>query len=241
VSQPTTTEAALAQTNIFLGTDNLFANTNAGTPNFSNVERADFVASGGITSAADLGVSVFERGVSTAHDAFKIAAITGFDASGNPTFGSLLSFANGSWGATGLSSTAGASGYTVLNGGNTGSFVNTNQTISGQNVGGVLIPLTDLASAGATIYGYSLFATDTAVAGACTLAGLSNINNAACYPTNTAQTSGGIDLMAGNFGILQRDVVQPVPVPPQFIGTAFSALLAALKLRGGKRKNKQVA
>ncbi|MBW4552338.1 MAG: hypothetical protein KME35_14700 [Aphanocapsa sp. GSE-SYN-MK-11-07L] len=238
-SDPSTTEAALAQTNIYLGTDNLFANTSAGnpgTPNFSNVERVDFVNTGGITSAADLGVSIFERGVANGHDAFNIAAITGIDGSGNPTsFGSLLSLVNGSWGTTGLSPTA-SSGYTVLNDGGTGDFANTNQQISGQNVGGVVIPLTDLVSAGTTIFGYALFASDTTVAGACSAIDLLDINNAACYPTTTPQASGGIDLMAGNLGVLREEV--PVPVPPQFVGMILSAVLVAAGKVRSKRKQR---
>ncbi len=239
---PTTTQAALAQTNLFQGTDNLFTNSSSGTANFSNVERADFVVSGGFTSANDLGVSVFERGVTSGHDLFKVAAITGIDGSGNPTsFGSLLTLANGTWGTTALRTTAQTPpsspanpNYTVLNGGTTGTFTNT-ADITGQNIGGVVIRLSELVPSGTTIYGYALFAGDTAVSGTCTATGLADINNTACYPTNTAQANGGIDLMAGNVGII-REVV-PVPVPPQFIGMILSALLAA----AGKVRSKRQA
>jgi hypothetical protein len=244
---PSTTQAALAQTNIFQGTDNLFTNFNDNTPNFSNVERADFLAPGGITSATNLGASIFERGVATGHDSFKIAAITGLDGFGTPnSFGSLLSISN--WGTTPLRTTTQTPAaspanpdYTVLNEGTTGSFTNTANLNNGQNIGGVLIPLSELAAPGTTIYGYALFGNDTIVGGTCTAAGLADINNTACYPTTTAQANGGIDLMAGNFGVLQEVGVVPVPVPPQFIGTALSALLAAWKVRSGKRKNNQVA
>jgi hypothetical protein len=245
---PTTTQAALNQSNIFIGTDNLFANVGDPNGNNSNVERADFLISGGTgtTPEAGLGVVVFERGATNVHDPFTIAAITGIDASGNPTsFGSLFQVASG-WGTTALRTTSQSPpasstspGYTVLREppATTNSFTNTANI--NQNIGGVLIRLSDLVDPGTpTIFGYALFGNDTVVSGGCTADGLVNINNPACYPTATsgATGAGGIDLLAGNVGI-----VREVPVPPQFVGMILPAVLAAAgKVRSNKRKSQAV-
>jgi hypothetical protein len=106
---------------------------------------------------SSLAVSIFDRGTTSGHDAFKIAAITGIDSSGNPTnFGSVITIAQG-WGTSNLrlsSQTPGVNptpnaGYTVLN--NTTSSNNTALTssfrntanVTGENIGGVLITLND--------------------------------------------------------------------------------------------------
>jgi hypothetical protein len=242
IAAPTTTQAALNQNNIFMGTDNLFTN-NSGT-NRSNVERVDFVTSSGFTATSDLGVVVFERGATTGHDKFKIAAITGVDASGNATsFGNLLSIAEG-WGQTNLRTAAqnpaGANpAYTILNGGTAGAGNFTNTSSVTQNIGGVVIQLSELVSGTPTIYGYALFAHDTNVNGSCTAAGLVNIDNTNCYKTNTADANGGIDLLAANVGIVSNRPAA-VPVPPQLLGTVVSALVAAGKVRSSKKKNNSV-
>jgi hypothetical protein len=101
--------------NLFVGTDNVFGNQGDGNGNNNNIERIDSVFSAsGITVNNTLAFAVFERGVATAHDGFKIAAITGVDANGIPTsYGPLITIPAGALAIvfpryirTGLSNTA---------------------------------------------------------------------------------------------------------------------------------------
>jgi hypothetical protein len=232
---PTTTQAALTQNNIYLGTDNLLANQGNGSGNQSDVERADFVLSKGYRATSDVGVTVFERGLSTQHDAFAIAAITGFDSSNNPIYGNLLGYARGSWGTTDLLSGADYVATQILHKATDGQFTRTGNL--SQNIGGELIRLTDLVSANTLVYGYSLFAYDTfaAVSGnTCTLAQLSSVTNTSCYTYNTGDTNnnngGGIDLLAVNLGLTAREgtipISQEVPEPISIIGTILGGIAA---------------
>jgi len=148
-------EAALLSSIINRGTDNLF--TNSGGNNESNIERLDYIYDFGIapTTAAQLGVgfALLERG---GNDAFGIAAITGLDASGNPTsYGSLVSIASSAWGS-GLVS--GGVDTVVVRGPDTSTTYGASANVTSQNLHGVLVTLSDLGvSVGDTIYGYSLF------------------------------------------------------------------------------------
>ncbi len=216
---PTTTQAALASNNLFVGTDNLFANSGNTSGNQSDVERADFVASSGLLVDSLKAVTVFERGATNAHDGFKIAAITGIDGSGNPTgFGTVVQIAQG-WGTSALRvSTQNPApnpspnpNYTVLNN-SSGGYSNTGD-LSGQNIGGILITLNELATVGTTIYGYSLFGSDSASAGC---GNLTSLSNTTCYPQNSLEANGGIDLLAANVGI-----VQAVPEPLNVMGAVM--------------------
>lgn len=211
---PTSTESVLNNNNIFSGTDNLFANTytsgSLNRGNISDVERADFIFNPNqtVNSANALGVTVFERGSlqqgstsNFSHDSFRIAAITGIDNSNpnDPTptaYGSLVSLNRNTWGTNGLTDT---NNYTVVNrSGNTGDFTISDDTgVTGQSIGGVVIPLTDLVSTGTRIYGYSLFAADVSSS--------ANLVDFLSFPTNTstADTAGGIDLLSANLGVAQ--------------------------------------
>jgi hypothetical protein len=247
---PTTTQAALAQNNIYLGTDNLFTNTGNGTAaqgNNSDVERVDFVFSGSYLANSNTAVTVFERGVTTAHDAFAIAAITGFDSSNNPTYGSLLGFTNGSWGTTDLLTSSDYLTASILNNAS-GQFARTGG--NSQNIGGELILLTQLASENTPVYGYSLFAYDTYAAvlvNNCSIAQLSDIANTSCYNYSTGDTGGGaaangggIDLLAANLGVSAlrgTTPVQQVPEPLSIVGTlvgGIGAFVAKKKLKQNK-------
>ena len=172
-------------------------------------------------------MTVFDRGAIGAHDSFAIAAITGFDASSNPIYGSLKSYALG-WGATDLLTSSDYKDYRVLNNG-TGQF---SQTSNGtQTIGGELILLTDLAAANTAVLGYSLFAQDTfnAVANStCTIAQLSNIANTNCYPNTTAEINGGIDLLAVNIGVSTQAGTNPaqIPEPLSIVGTILGGIAA---------------
>jgi len=197
---PTTTQAALQQNNIFLGTDNLFTNTGNSSGNQSDVERVDFIFSRSFTAAANAGVTVFERGATGAHDAFGIAAIVGFDTNNNPLFGNLLRFGAGSWGQPSLT---GGNSYTVLNN-SSGQFAQT-ATVN-QDIGGVLIRLSELATPGTQIFGYALFGPDITVG--------TNLTNFSAFPNNTPETTTGIDLVAANLGITKiRGTIVPEPSP----------------------------
>ncbi len=237
---PTTTAAALAQNNIYLGTDNLFANTGNSSRNQADIERADFVLSRGYNATSDIGVTVFERGAINAHDAFAIAAITGFDAGNNPIYGNLLGYAAGSWGTTDLlSSTRGDLLDTRVLNNQSGQFAGTG-TVN-QNIGGELILLTQLVAANTPVFGYSLFGYDTftAVSGnACPLAQLSSVSNANCYNYSTSDTGGtapnggGLDLLAVNIGVNAREGTTPqlvpeaVPEPLSIVGTILGGIAA---------------
>jgi hypothetical protein len=232
-TQPTTTQAALAQNNIYLGTDNFLTNTGNGAGNQSDVERADFVFSNGYYANSNVGVTVFERGANTAHDVFAIAAITGFDTSSNPIYSSLNRIVSG-WGATDLlTSSSDYKDYLVLNNNATGPFARTN--INNQTIGGELILLTDLVAADTPVYGYSLFAGDTYSAfinNTCTIAQLSNTTNTNCYANTTVEANGGIDLLSVNIGVSARAGTIPttvpttVPEPLSIVGTILSGIAA---------------
>jgi hypothetical protein len=90
--------------NFFTGTDNVFGNQGDANGNNNNIQRIDSIFSvSGITVNNTLAFAVFERGPTNGHDGFKIAAITGLDASGNPSsYGPLISLSTGSWGTTSL-------------------------------------------------------------------------------------------------------------------------------------------
>lgn len=242
---PTTTQATLRQNNIYLGTDNLFANTGNTAGNQSDVERVDFVFSSGYLANSNSAVSVFERGVLSGHDAFAIAAITGFDSSSNPTYSSLLGFINGSWGTTDLLTASDYQTTRILNN-SSGQFSDSGGVT--QNFGGELILLTQLASANTTVYGYSLFAYDTYTAstgGTCNLAQLSNIANTSCYNYSTSDTAGatnggGLDLLSANLGVSAvrgTTPVRRVPEPLSIIGTILGGIGAFV----AKKKLSQVA
>jgi hypothetical protein len=225
---PTTTQAALTQNNIYLGTDNFFANTGNGAGNQSDVERVDFVFSTGYYAASNVGITVFDRGVTTVHDAFSIAAITGFDASGKPTYSSLKSYAQG-WGATDLLTGTEYTNNATVNNGNNGASPFAVTASGAQNIGGELVLLTDLVSANTPVYGYSLFAQDTfnaVTATNCTLAQLSNVANTNCYANTTLEVNGGIDLVAANMGVTVRSGTSAtkIPEPLSIVGTVLGGI-----------------
>lgn len=204
---PTSTLNALSQNNIYLGTDNIFANTGNTSGNQSNIERVDYLLGQGFISTANVGFTVFERGTVTGHDGFKIAAITGFDAQNNPLYGNLLTVASG-WGTTSLTNTT--DDYDILRNnfsGNSNFGVSTR--VNDQTIGGLLIKLSELATPGTAIYGYSLFASDVTSA--------FNLSNYLSFPTNTTESAGGgLDLVAANMGLVViqgQTAVTAVPEP----------------------------
>jgi hypothetical protein len=209
-------QALFNANNLNAGTDNLFGNTGDGNGNNNDVERVDVVFSDGLTATSSLAFLVLERGVSTAHDGFGIAAITGVDGSGTPTaFGELILFSSGSYGTTDLLPSS--TDWLVLRNNASvpdGGAISPSSDISNQAIGGTTVAVTASTgnsglgiTLGSTIYGYSLFAYDTSVT---TPSQLLEISNDTYFPKNTSSNTGagGIDLIAYT-GV----AVQAVPEP----------------------------
>lgn len=187
--------------NFFTGTDNIFGNQGDTNGNNNNTQRVDSIFSAsGITVNNTLAFAVFERGATNGHDGFKIAAITGLDANGNPSsYGPLISLATGAWGTTSLGP---LNTLVTRNNANEpgANATHPSATASGQFLGGVsLNVIQDLGiPAGTKIFGYSLFAAD--------IPANANLVNWNSFPTNTnSGTAGGIDLLAYN-GVLYHEV-----------------------------------
>jgi len=240
-------ETALLGRNFYHGTDNVFSNQGdtAGNPpsggNNNNVERADYLIPTGLTptqpNQLNFGLLLLER---NGNDNVGIAAIRTLDNLGNPTAyydPHLVSTTLGQWGNTGIGVTtpvlnSGATGATPANPGVT-------TTVSGQNIYGSFVSLTDLGlNVGDTFYGYSLFAVDTynLVSGSGDPSNLVNFLNTAYFPTNTTNSGtagGGLDLIAG--GVFFQDGTDnsgfnggfAIPEPSQFVAV-FMALCASI-------------
>lgn len=70
-----------------------------------------------------------------------------------------------------------------------------------QKFGSLLIPLSELATTGSKIYGYSLFSLDVNDRG--NPINLLDWTNASVFPQDTPNTVGGIDLAATNIGVVK--------------------------------------
>jgi hypothetical protein len=219
--QVTSATQALSGNNLLIGADNVL--NNAGNPNGNNtdIQRVDVLFPAGITASANSIFAIFDRGVSTAHDGFMIAAITAMSGGVPTNYGPLITETTGSWGKTNVVPTE---TYSVTRQtGGTGPFHPSDQT--DQPIGGVAIPTNSLATAGTTIYGYSLFATDTTVTG-------SALANVANFPTTTTETNGGLDLV-GTEAVLFTST-SSVPEPT----TAVAGILSAATLLGRRRRRR---
>ncbi len=177
------------------GSDNTFVN---GTSNSAgNIERVDFVFSGGISATDALAFAVMDRGAPTGHDRFQIALITGWDGvSSNVTAYSDVAGQSSLWGTT---NPDGNIDYQIFryNTGDDSSDSYANQSGSGQGVGGVIFGIDDFnVTAGSTVYGYSLFGYDVSWGG--NTDNLIDWTDATYFPTNTNDNNGGIDLAAIN-------------------------------------------
>jgi hypothetical protein len=213
-------KAALSGNNLLVGADNVL--NNAGNPNGNNsdIQRIDVIFPAGITPSASAVFAIFDRGVSTAHDGFEIAAITSLSGGVPTNYGPLLTETTGSWGKTNVEP---AETYSVTRQtGGTGPFHPADQT--DQAIGGVVIPTLSLASSTTTIYGYSLFATDTSVSGSA-LASVAN------FPTTTTEANGGLDLV-GTEAVLYTSTAVPEPT------TAVVGLFGIAGLLGRRSKRR---
>ncbi|MCF2148884.1 hypothetical protein IQ276_021140 [Desmonostoc muscorum LEGE 12446] len=231
IPQPTNTQAVLSQNNILQGSDNVFVNTGYINGIQTDIERVDFVFNTEVETSDKQAITIFDRGLNTAHDSFQIAPILSVDSAGNPTiYGSLISIAAG-WGQTNLRPGGAADNNvnsTVLTD-STGAFGNVLSVT--QQVGGLLIPLSELATTGSKIYGYSLFSPDVNDGG--NPINLLDWTNASVFPQDTPNSVGGIDLVATNLG-----VVKAVPEPSFVAGVLlFSTFVIAGKLKNRGHKN----
>ncbi len=208
------------------GSDNTFVNGSGQSA--GNIERIDFVFTGGVTATDTLAFVVMDRGGATVHDRFQIALITGWDSgTDNVTSYSDVSGQGALWGTT---NPDGDFEYQIFryNTGDDSSDSNANQPGSGQGVGGVIFDIDDFnVSAGTTIYGYSLFGYDVSTGG--NTNNLIDWTNSTYFPTNTNDTNGGIDLAAIN-GVS----FSVVPEPATWALSGFAAI--ALGLFGRRRR-----
>lgn len=174
------------------GVENLFQTS--GTTHNKQIERVDYVYSGGLTldstqTPSQFGFAFFER---NANNNFHIAAITGIDGNNNITsVGSIVKFGPGT---SLLYGTANQTGFT-RSASMQGTIADPNSAVwnivTGQDLGGVFITLGDLGiSVGQTIYGYVLLAGDQS-----TLP--TDINNFSAYSTDNGEANVGGDLYGG--------------------------------------------
>lgn len=205
-------EDAFTSNNILVGIDNLFSNVGDTNGNNSNVERLDYIFTGGFKASKDAIFAIFDRGTVTAHDPFKIAAITSLDPSNNPaSYGVVSTFALGKWGEKALVPT---SKYVIMRdevGDGEGYLPSDVVT---QTIGGVAVPTSELVAAGTTIFGYSLFAADTKGAGN----QLIDWTNTAYFPSNTNGTNlkalgGGLDPLGASSILFVLPPGSSIPEP----------------------------
>ena len=223
--------AFLLQNTITGGSDNTFSN-DVGAAG-GNIERLDFAFTGGLTATAALSFAVFERGAVGVHDAFKIAAITGWDAINNKpsSYGPLTSQAGNWGGTTNVQSNFDYHLHRYTNApGTVGDVINSttltaNTEVGTQGIGGIVFSMADLGiTNGTTIFGYSIFGFD--VTG--TSAQLLDWTNTTSYPANTtgATGTGGIDLATIN-GI--NFAIVPEPSTYALWGVALMGAAAAMQ------------
>ncbi|MBD2499298.1 SdrD B-like domain-containing protein [Anabaena azotica] len=203
-SAATTMEQALLSDIINRGTDNIFGNQgsiiNNIESNNNNIERVDFVETGGLVAPSanldGIGFLVLERG---ANDGFKIAAITAIDAAGNPTaFGPLKTATISNWG----NGTNTSIQTEVMRKDPGEANLRYTDSVPSQKIGAIYFSYQSLGvSPNQTIYGYSLFPPDI------TTTDSSDLVNLIGFPKDTdSTTDGGLDLIAGG-GVFLRNTI----------------------------------
>jgi len=169
-----------------------------------------------------LAFAVFDRGPTDDHDAFKIAAITALDSSGNPSnYGPLISLTDGSWGTTDLIPAEQEIILRKNNASPSNPFDPSDST--GQPIGGVLIPTGGtgaLVPAGTKIYGYSLFSGVANGVGT----QLVDFTDTTFFPdANSTSTQGGLDPVGTSAVLFTTQV--PEPTALTLAGVAAAGLL----------------
>lgn len=205
---------------VLMGIDNMFSNRSGGNGDNTRAERLDVVFNAGIVASASKLFGVFERGKqagNNSHDPFKIAAITKVDANGNPIeYSDTVIAVEKGWGtASILGSTIST---IILRNSTNNSDLTSPAAIIPQPVGGVLIPTDDLAGAGVTIYGYSLFAYDVTGSGSALL----DWNT---FDKKTHHRDGGLDLIAFTSLIGSANVAIPEPASVGILALGLAGLL----------------
>jgi hypothetical protein len=212
----TTMEDVFASDTINRGSDNMFNNTGDGSGNNNNIERVDYVVA---TNAAFVPVTdaqltgagfvVLDRG---GNDSFGMAAVLNIDVSGRPTqYGPIL-YVDGSAGWGGQAVWTNCTLVARKDFTNEPTFppytnleLNASTFTTPQQVHGLFFSLSALqVPRNQIVYGYSLFAGDTALLSP-TSAQLLAWTNQTYFPTNTTGADGGLDLVAGGFAIFNRD------------------------------------
>jgi len=229
--RPTDYESTFSSNNLLIGIDNLFVNTPEGNNNYSNVERLDYLFTGGFVVTESLAFTIFERGDASIHDGFRIAAVTQTDGANDPSnYGQVLTLAMGDWGQTDLIA---PTNHLVLRDNlNTAEIDYRPSQFIVQSIGAVMIRATDLAPLGSTIFGYSLFGPDTTGVGT----QLVDFLNPSFFPRNTNGINGhalggGLDLI-GASSVLYTNVSDPPGVPEP---TVLAPLLGAASLLRRRR------
>lgn len=182
---PTMAEA-LADPYVNQGMDNIFTNF-CGALTHTNIERVDLLVEGfTVRDRLEDGFLLLERG---GNDPFKVQAITGVDAQGNPTsFGPVVYYAPSTgWGQIGYHVQP-----VVVQSNGTSEYV-TNEQVPDQQVGGRFVNMEHLGiNNGQRVYGISIAGAD---APDTTLADYASFpNNAPGHADDTA--TGGLDLIA---------------------------------------------
>lgn len=192
------------------------------------VERIDVLWYSGMVSCApnNTAFTIIERG---GDDDIRVAAVTALDANGNPSsYGSTVLIEANDWPQTGstfsnfmvLRRTAiGQDPLPLLNRG----------VLAGQSsevIQGMVVSLSDLGvSAGQIIYGYSIFAADTDENNM----GV-DLTDISTFPTNTASSDSGLDLVAGLSAAVSDDNCMVEAVGP---GGYQASLTTWLKANDG--------
>jgi PEP-CTERM motif len=229
-------ETLLGGNNLLVGTDNIFTNTGNATGNHNTIERVDVLFPGGITVDAALAFTFYDRGNPGGHDPLSIAAITSLGlVNGDPqaptNYGTRMGITAASYGTANIASATLTGGgtynltrnYAILRNDNPSATDGAGNAdyLSGyaqQGIGGVLIQSTNLASAGATIYGFSIFPSD--VPSIVTGTALANWQNTTNYPMTSTESSGqGLDLVGASSVLVRAEVSGSGAVPePSTIG-----------------------
>lgn len=211
-------EEAMLSNVINRGIDNVFNNNpevggagdGTGQETGNNIERIDYIIDGGITvpvaNQGDVGFLILERGAAGGSDPFRIAAITELTGGLPSNYGPVVDVIAADWGPGSANvplptvvfrEDPGVVGFRPAH------FPNPNQSVRG-----LYIPINALVTAPqniAPIFGYSLFASDVNATGVQLVA----FDNPAFFRTDTNNTVGGLDLIAGGFGLIRRVNIAP--------------------------------
>ncbi len=212
-----TIEEAMLSSVINRGIDNVFNNDpeiggagdGTGQETGNNIERIDYIIDGGVTvqvaNQGDVGFLIIERGAAGGSDPFRIAAITELTGGLPSNYGPVVNVVAADWGPGAnipLSSVVFREDPGVVG------FRPAHFPAPNQSVRGIYIPINALVAAPqntAPIFGYSLFAPDVNATGV----QLIDFDNPAFFRIDTNNTLGGLDLIAGGFGLIRRTTIAP--------------------------------